>query len=581
MAEITKISAPLIPKENIGNKYKPNTDQAFELTDLNKIHKSAQDGAKIGDHQRPDGQALRDSIGRASIAALLKDTGSLTTVIQRLAMLVETGFSTAELMADPHVKMLLESLFVPQQQMAEALMEQDKSSVLFKGEAFNVLRDLLTRFEGNPKVQGAVAGLLKAFEYNVNSGNAVRTILANCENILDYLFSQDRQQFGEYLNGLAQTLLPEEPQTSGKPPMEQAAPQEQSAPMSREGQPQVSGNAQQAAAGQEAGVAAQESQAAGAQEGAVRPDGAQAQGAVQAEGTIPEQEQMARMPEEQTQGAKPGQVNPEKPELALPQKEVAQILKSNLLPLLGEIVVKYNQNERIRDHVMVVVHNTVRVDQGTPEALRESVNRLVQELRQVANVPESFSRNLTEAMIESGRAAKAAGNQVLEKLVNVVSEALRSENSSPAVIRQAETLLMSMLQNQSVMMDVLHFIVPIQAGNDQMIAELYVDPDSEERSGRGGDEEKSRKLFLSFESQLHGSYEMSFVQTGEHVDFSMWCPGALVHGLSGMKRHFADIMQTYGYTMNSFSIEEYKRAQSVAEVFPNLLNRRVGIDVRI
>jgi hypothetical protein len=228
---------------------------------------------------------------------------------------------------------------------------------------------------------------------------------------------------------------------------------------------------------------------------------------------------------------------------------------------------------------MVAVHNTVRVDQGTPEAVRAAISKLVRELRQVANLPEDFSRNLTDAIFQNSREIKLAANRVMERLTEVISEALRSEQSSPAAIRQAETLLMSLLQNQSAIMDVLHYVVPIQMGDDQMIAELYVDPDSD--NGGRADGKASRKVFLAFESGAHGAFELSFMQTGDRVDFAMWCPGVLVDGLSGMKRYFSQIMQTHGYTMNSFSIDEYKRPQSVAEVFPNLLNRRVGIDVRV
>jgi hypothetical protein len=287
-------------------------------------------------------------------------------------------------------------------------------------------------------------------------------------------------------------------------------------------------------------------------------------------------ENAAAAPIFQNQAAAGGQES----SAVLPQKEIAQILKGNLLPLLGEIVVKYNQNGKIRDHVMVAVHNTVRVDQGTPEAVRAAISKLVRELRQVANLPEDFPRNLTDAIFQNSREAKQADNRVMEKLVDVINEALRSEQSSPAAIRQAETLLLSLLQNQSAIMDVLHYVVPIQMNGEQMIAELYIDPDSDNGGGKT-EGKSSRKVFLAFETKAHGAFELSFLQTGDRVDFSMWCPGVLVGGLSGMKRYFSTVMQAHGYTMNSFTIDEYKRPQSVAEVFPNLLNRRVGIDVRV
>ncbi|MDL2234378.1 hypothetical protein LJC63_12495 [Ruminococcaceae bacterium OttesenSCG-928-L11] len=650
MAEITKISSPLVPKENVGNRYKPETDQAFELTNTSKVHKTAEDG-KVRE-QQTNSQQLRDSFGRASIAALLKDTNDLTTVIKRLALLIETGVSTSEVMNDPEVKQMLESLYVLPEDVLDTILEQDKSAVLFKGEAFEVLRDLLAKFQDNPKIRDAVANLLKTFEFNVNVKDSLRTVLMNCENILDYMFSKDRTQFSAYLQGLAETLLPEEaaPQETlpqGTVPQEAAA---QETPQPLPGEPLPPGTetaaavptqpGQTAAAGQQPPVFYNEDgqpipdeivrlyyDAEGnpltrqtepmftdADGNPITPDAPpvfydadgnpispetmkqmmtgtpvpeQAPGQPPPAGEAgqtqqPQQSQQSQQSQPGQAAGQPQQTGQPQTEAAaerLPQKEIAQILKSNLLPLLGEIVVKYNQNTRIRDHVMVVVHNTVRVDQGTPEALRAAVNKLVQELRQVANLPENFARNLTESIMEQSRAVKAGGNEVMEKLVEVISETLRSEQSSPSVIRQAETLLMSLLQNQSSMMSVLHYLIPIQTPTEQIMMEMYVDPDYEE--GRENDSKQSRKIFLSFESEAHGAYEMSFLQTEQYVDFQMWCPGALVRGLGGMKRFFADTMQVYGYTMNSFSVQEYLEPQSVVDVFPHLLNRKVGIDVRI
>jgi hypothetical protein len=603
MAEITKISSPLIPKENVGNRFKPNTDQAFELTDPSKIHKPSQDG-KIFE-QRPEGQALRDSMGRAAIASLLKDTGDLTAIIKRLAYLVETGLSTTEVMEDPEVRQLLNSAFVSREEMAASFQEQERAAVLFRGEAFDVLRDLLAKFPDNPRIRDAVASLLKAFEYHVNTGGSIRAILTNCENILEYLFSKDRAQFSEYLQGLTQTILPKEETATQNPRLPQnaeqttqARPGEAARSANTQTQPEgaarpANAQTQPAELPQQANAPSQPAQAT--QNPAIRQDAAENAAPAAPQGAEGQGQTPPAAQQDAAEGR--GQVWPENappPQntqaraatplqeslLPIPQKEIAQILKGNLLPLLGEIVVKYNQNDKIRDHVMVTVHNTVRVDQGTPEAVRAAITKLVRELRQVAYLPENFARNLTDAIFQNSREAKFSGNRVMETFAEVISEALRSEQSSPATIRQAETLLMSLLQNQSAIMDVLHYVVPIQMGSDQMIAELYIDPDSENGDGRSEGKE-SRKLFLAFESPTHGAFELSFMQIGDRVDFAMWCPSALVNALSGMKRNISDLMQIHGYTMNSFSIDEYKRPQSVAEVFPNLLNRRVGIDVRV
>jgi len=540
MAEITKISSPLVPKENVGNRFKPDTDQAFDINKLDKTHRLANEGRLL--EPRPEHQALRDSMGRAAIASVLKDAGDMSAVIKRLVLLVETGVSAADAMKDPEVRQMLNSVYINPDDLMSFLKEQDQSSVLFKGEVFDVLRDLLSRFPDNPKIRDAVANLLKAFECNVNTPGAIRTILTNCANILDYLFSQDRQQFSSYLDGLAEAILPKFKGEAQQP-----------------GQPQMPGQPGQTEQTEQPRQPAQPPSA----EQADRP-------APQDRPGQPAQPSPHQSPEQGAREAAP----------PMAPKEVAQLLKGNLLPLLGEIVIKYNQNEKIRDYVMVAVHNTVRVDQGTPEALRSAINKLLRELRQVANLPEDFTRNLTNTVMLSSREAKQDGNQIMERFIDIINQTLRSQESSPATIRQAETFLMSMLQNESPLMDLLHYVIPIQFGADRMIAELFIDPDN------GGDNDKEngkdcRKLFLCFESQVHGSYEVSILQRGDHIDFAMWCPTHLVKGLGGMKRLVSNIMQTHGFTLSSYSVDEFREPHSVAEVFPDLLNRRVGIDIRI
>lgn len=604
MAEITKITTPMMPKESTSIKHKPVTDQAFQLTEPGKVHKQENEG-KLTDRQPDASTLLKESMGRAALLPLLKNSGEMMQAFKKIAMLVEMGVSASDATKDAATRELLESLFVSPKQVAGIVAEQDRSSVLFKGEAFDILRDIMAKFEDSPKVKDAVVNLLKAFEQNVNTKNSITSILNNCNQLLDYMFSKDRGQFSNYLKDLAQMLLPKDEAAKfiAKMPETPVPPQAQQAQQA----PQAPNDAQAA-----------QSQNPNDAQAAAKPDQAQNPAAQNAngqptvtQGELPEQAKNAQQAgganqaQEAQQGQKTEQqfdplnraLNTEKfgQELhqtanktadqqgtaqgaqELSQKEAAQVLKSNLLPLLGEIVVKYNQSDKIRDIVMNVVHNLVRVDKGTPEALNDAVNKLMNELKDVANVPKDFPKQFLESISQSITDAKEQPNSVISKLSDIVSEALRSPETNPAVLKQAESMLVSMLQNQSAIMDILHFVVPFQTALGQVFTELYVDPETEEHVGK--QKGQSRKIFLSVESEAHGSFELSFLETGDHVDFNLWAPEDLVPALSGLKRNFADIMQLHGYTMNSFKVDEMKAPHTVAEVFPRLIEKKVGIDL--
>ena len=540
MAEITKVTTPMVSKENVGGKLRPVSDQAFDLTDPSKIHKSDHEG-KVADRQpEQPGANLKDSMGRAAIVPLLKNAGEIIQAFKKIAFLVEMGVSASDVANDAQVKELLESLFVPSDKLLNAILEQDKSAILFKGSVFDILHDILGKFEEFPKVRDAIANLLKSFDHNVNFENSIKTILYNSSSILDYMFTQDREQFADYLTGLAKMLLPQEKAAkimAAVNPM-QAEQEDGEVPAHQKPGEEAQAGSQKAAAQQ------------------------------------PEHQAKTQSPEMQT--AKDGQA-PTVEQVS--QKEAARILKNSLLPLLGEIVTKYHQSEKIRDVMMVVIHNIVRADQGTPEALNDAVEKLLANLKQVANVPENFERNLLSLVQSSVEDATNTPNSVIEKLSEIISETLRSSEANPAVVRQAESMLISMLQNQGSIMDIMHFMLPVETPIGKVFTELYVDPESEEKAGRQTG--KSRKIFLSIESDTYGSFELSFLETNGHVDFALWCPEDLLKPISGLKRHFGDIMQTYGYTMSNFAIDVMRGQHSVAEVFPRLLNKKVGIDVQI
>ena len=509
MAEITKVTTPMVPRENLSNKYKPVSDQALELNDLNKVHKPSDD-RDVRD-RNAGGQAMRDNMGRSMVQPLFRETTELMYTVKRMISLLELGISTSEIVSTDPIREMLESLFVRPDELLNQLQQQEQSAVLFKGEAFDSLRVVMEKFSGNPRVMDALTQLLKTFEQHVNTDGSIKTILYSCRNILDYLFSQDRSQFSAYLDGLEDMLLPEGTELTTLPAHAQA------------------------------GHAAESSNTTELQAGG-------------AQGAIP----LLSTDE---------------------QKEIAQIFKNNLLPLLGEIVVKYHQNERIRDIVMVVVHNIVRVDKGTQEALLDAADKLVDELSRLTNLPENYEDYLSETLLRGASHARLAQNDVVSRLADVISETLYSQGTNPAALRQAESLLFSLLQNQSSLMNVLHFVLPMQTQEGRTFAELYVDPEVEE--GKGKTAEKGRKIFLSVDSEAYGSFEFSFWQTGERVDVSLWCPEPLVGGLTGMRRLMGDVMQGYGYSLGSYQVTEFVRPQTIAQVFPKLLQRKVGVDVRI
>lgn len=535
MAEITKITTPMIPKENLGSN-RPVTEQAFHLHHPGKVNKAEQD-RDVRDREA-GGQALRETLGRTAVAPLLRGTNDGIAQIQKMVAMLEMGLATSDIIATNPMRELLNALFVSPDRLLDLLLQQDETGILFQGEAFDVLRDILGKFPDNPAIRDAVTNLLKVFEYNVNLDHSVKTILYQCENLLDYMFSGDRAQFGEYLEKLADMLMPNHSPTSHALAT--------AGLLDREGNLLLP-----------------------------HPD---RPGLHPATGQPLTEEELALLDQLRRD---PGLSAYSDNRLGVEPSEAAKVLKNNLLPLLGEVVVKYHQSEGIRDLVMVVVHNIVRVDKGTPESLEDAVGRLIDTLSRVANLGEHFEASLHESLVRGANKARFSENEVLGKLASVVSQTLHNSEATPVALRQAESLLLSLLQNQSSMMNVLHFILPMETPDGRIYSEMYVDPDSGERPRGGSEEERARKIFLSVEAESVGSMELQFLESGHKVEFSMWCAEGLVEPLRRIKRSLADLMLVHGYTLTGFEVDELVSHHSIVQVFPKLLDRKVGIDVRI
>ena len=110
MAEITKITSPMIPKENLGSS-RPVTEQAFHLHHPGKVHKPEQD-RDVRDREA-GGQALRETLGRTAVVPLLRGTNDVIQQIQKTVAMLQMGIATSDIVATDPMQELLNSLFVP------------------------------------------------------------------------------------------------------------------------------------------------------------------------------------------------------------------------------------------------------------------------------------------------------------------------------------------------------------------------------------------------------------------------------------------------------------------------------------
>ena len=71
-------------------------------------------------------------------------------------------------------------------------------------------------------------------------------------------------------------------------------------------------------------------------------------------------------------------------------------------------------------------------------------------------------------------------------------------------VQQFYTIMNGMLMNESVYMPLLHFMIPFQYEDNNVVSEMWVDPDARRKTE---DEGRKIKLFMKFDIQRLGKFE--------------------------------------------------------------------------
>ena len=124
----------------------------------------------------------------------------------------------------------------------------------------------------------------------------------------------------------------------------------------------------------------------------------------------------------------------------------------------------------------------------------------------------------------------------------------------------------------------LHFLVPMNLDGLKAFGELWADPDAGRNTETGEDDSH---LFLCFEIEEAGYFEMEVYTHGKNINVALMCPAGTEKSYSSLKDTVPAIASACGYNAEKTMIGALKRKRELNEVFPKLNERRSGLSVRI
>lgn len=158
---------------------------------------------------------------------------------------------------------------------------------------------------------------------------------------------------------------------------------------------------------------------------------------------------------------------------------------------------------------------------------------------------------------------------------NINNPALKSLDSF-----NASNLLQSLLNAPGVFTPLAHYILPLEVANTRAFGELWVDNDENNPNNTPGTQ-RNYHLFLTFDVESIGRFELDMYALGENVNLSMLYPPRFELEVEPMKDRVNKIIRNIGYKTQAFETAPLKKPHNLVEVFPKITDKRVTLNKRV
>ncbi|MGN0691835.1 MAG: hypothetical protein ACI4K7_05765 [Oscillospiraceae bacterium] len=141
----------------------------------------------------------------------------------------------------------------------------------------------------------------------------------------------------------------------------------------------------------------------------------------------------------------------------------------------------------------------------------------------------------------------------------------------------------TMLTNPGVFNPLMHFFVPLDAYGMRAFAELWVDKNADRQevplTGEGDDEDTSH-IFMCFDMEDVGYFEMEMFAKGNNLSVMLLCPEGTEETFAPLKQSVPRIAAASGYTVGATIVDTLYRKRDLNAVFPSLRKKRGTFDAK-
>ena len=240
------------------------------------------------------------------------------------------------------------------------------------------------------------------------------------------------------------------------------------------------------------------------------------------------------------------------------------LFSSNLSKTLSILI--YNLS-RFNDNSDYATETAFRFRQFLSPAQRQSFTELLQ-----SYIDGKMAGNITGSESDSE-------SQVMESLLKLISQQIENGNN-PADIVKMEKMLHSLLSSPCNFTPLLHFILPLQQQDMRAFAEIWINPECDEKD-MPENSSQGMHLLMVIDVDDVGRFEAEFFVYNSTIDFLLFCPKGCESGYEELMKSMPKLLYGTDYHIGRTEVLTFENTRSLMDVFKSLPFRRVGVDVKI
>lgn len=171
-------------------------------------------------------------------------------------------------------------------------------------------------------------------------------------------------------------------------------------------------------------------------------------------------------------------------------------------------------------------------------------------------------------------------SSTLDSLTDFIQENINHPALKSLDSFNAANLLQSLLNAPGVFTPLAHYILPLDVEGTKAFGELWVDNDENNPNNTPGTQ-RNYHLFLTFDVESIGRFELDMYALGEEVNIALLYPPRFEKQIEPMKERVNKIVRSCGYSTRAFETAPLKKPHNLVEIFPKITDKRTTLNTRV